>query len=99
VTTVCLLSVRGRVCVSDGYFIDPQARWSDDLRRTAGKSLMRVAEDRARWRKVGETYVQQWTAVVIMVEKNKYFSTFSFVMKLVFSPVVRANLIGRVADL
>jgi hypothetical protein len=27
----------------------PQPRWSDDLRRTAGKSWMRVAEDRARW--------------------------------------------------
>jgi hypothetical protein len=26
----------------------PQARWSDDLRRTAGRSWMRVAEDRAR---------------------------------------------------
>jgi hypothetical protein len=29
----------------------PQARWSDDLRRMAGRSWMRVAEDRARcWR-------------------------------------------------
>jgi hypothetical protein len=27
----------------------PQAKWSDDLRRTAGGSWMRVAEDRARW--------------------------------------------------
>jgi hypothetical protein len=25
----------------------PQARWSDDLRKTAGSSWMRVAEDRA----------------------------------------------------
>jgi hypothetical protein len=24
---------------------------------------MRVAEDRARWREVGEVYVQQWTVV------------------------------------
>jgi hypothetical protein len=39
----------------------PQARWSDDLRRTAGRTWMRVAEDRARWRETGETYVQQWT--------------------------------------
>jgi hypothetical protein len=24
---------------------------------------MRVAEDRARWREIGEAYVQQWTVV------------------------------------
>jgi hypothetical protein len=41
----------------------PQARWSDDLRRTACRSWMRVAEDRARWRDIGEAYVQQWTVV------------------------------------
>jgi hypothetical protein len=35
----------------------PQAKWSDDLRRTAGRTWMRVAEDRARWREVGEAYV------------------------------------------
>jgi hypothetical protein len=34
-----------------------QARWSDDLRRTAGRSWMGVADDRARWREVGEGYV------------------------------------------
>jgi hypothetical protein len=39
----------------------PQARWSDDLRRAASRSWMRVAEDRARWRDIGEAYVQQWT--------------------------------------
>jgi hypothetical protein len=33
----------------------------DDLRRTAGRSWMRVAEDRARWREIGEAYVQQLT--------------------------------------
>jgi hypothetical protein len=36
----------------------PQARGSDDLRRTAGRSWMRVAEDRARWREIGEAYVR-----------------------------------------
>jgi hypothetical protein len=41
----------------------PQAWWSDDLRWTAGRSWMRVAEDRARWRAVGEAYVQQWNVV------------------------------------
>jgi hypothetical protein len=34
----------------------PQARWSGDFHRTAGRR-MRVAEDRARWREVGEAYV------------------------------------------
>jgi hypothetical protein len=41
----------------------PQARWSDDLRRTAGGSWMRVAEDRARWWELGEAYVQQWSVM------------------------------------
>jgi hypothetical protein len=36
-----------------------QARWSGDLRRTTGRSWMRVPEDRARWRAIAETYVQQ----------------------------------------
>jgi hypothetical protein len=27
----------------------PQARWSEDLRRTVGRSWMRVAEVKARW--------------------------------------------------
>jgi hypothetical protein len=40
----------------------PQARWNEDLRRTAGRSWLRVAENRARWREIGEAYVQQWTA-------------------------------------
>jgi hypothetical protein len=40
-----------------------QARWSDDLRRTAGRSWMRVAEHRARLREIGEAYVQQWPVV------------------------------------
>jgi hypothetical protein len=37
----------------------PQARWSDDLRRTSGRSWMRVAKDRAKWREVGDAYVYQ----------------------------------------
>ncbi|KAI8425360.1 hypothetical protein MSG28_007121 [Choristoneura fumiferana] len=36
----------------------PQTRWSDDLRRLAGKNWMRLAEDRAQWRATGEAYVQ-----------------------------------------
>jgi hypothetical protein len=35
-----------------------QARWSDVLRRITGRSWMRVAEDRARWREIEEAYVQ-----------------------------------------
>jgi hypothetical protein len=41
----------------------PQARRSDDLRRSAGRSWMRVAEDRARWWDIGEAYAQQWTVI------------------------------------
>ena len=41
----------------------PQARWNDDLRKVAGNSWVRGAEDRLRWRAIGEAYVQQWTAI------------------------------------
>ncbi|PZC81828.1 hypothetical protein B5X24_HaOG211841 [Helicoverpa armigera] len=41
----------------------PQARWSDDLCKTAGRSWMREAENRSQWRALGEAYVQQWTAI------------------------------------
>jgi hypothetical protein len=34
----------------------PQARWSYDLRKTAGRSWIRVAEDQARWRAIEEEY-------------------------------------------
>jgi hypothetical protein len=40
-----------------------EARWSDNLRRTTVMHWMPVAEDRARWREVGEAYAQQWTVV------------------------------------
>jgi hypothetical protein len=49
-----VLKWRPRLGSSVGF---PQARWSDDLCRTAGGSWMRVAEDRARWREIGEAYV------------------------------------------
>jgi hypothetical protein len=40
----------------------PQVRWSDDLRRTAGRSWMRVAEHRARWREVVMSSSGLWWA-------------------------------------
>jgi hypothetical protein len=43
------------------YEYNNEMNESDDLRRTAGRSWMRVAEDRVRWREIGETYVRQWT--------------------------------------
>jgi hypothetical protein len=45
----------------------PQTSWSDDLCRMAGRSWMRVAEDRAKWRELGEAYVQQWTCSELMM--------------------------------
>jgi hypothetical protein len=41
----------------------PHARWSDDSRKTAGRSWMLVAEDRARWRAIGKFYVQYCTVL------------------------------------
>jgi hypothetical protein len=48
----------------------PQASWSDDLRRTAVRKWMRVAEVRARWREAEEAYVQQWTVGLMMMTVN-----------------------------
>jgi hypothetical protein len=50
---------RARICGLQGIGGCPQARWSDDLRRTARGSWMRVAEDRVNCRAIGEGYVQQ----------------------------------------
>ncbi|RVE40619.1 hypothetical protein evm_014731 [Chilo suppressalis] len=41
----------------------PRARWNDDLRKVAGRSWMRVAQDRSEWCAFGEAYVQQWTKI------------------------------------
>ncbi|KAG7296310.1 hypothetical protein JYU34_021440 [Plutella xylostella] len=41
----------------------PPARWTDDLRRVAGRGWMRKAEDRVLWRSLGEAYVQQWMII------------------------------------
>jgi hypothetical protein len=34
---------------------------------------MRVAEDQARWRKIGEPYVEQWTVLMMMMIYLKLF--------------------------
>jgi hypothetical protein len=34
-----------------------------ELLHPAGRSWMRVAEDRARWREIEEAFAQQWTVV------------------------------------
>ncbi|KPJ15638.1 hypothetical protein RR48_00791 [Papilio machaon] len=38
----------------------PPARWTDDLVKVARVSWMRVAQDIALWRSLGEVYAQQW---------------------------------------
>ncbi|PZC79989.1 hypothetical protein B5X24_HaOG215579 [Helicoverpa armigera] len=53
-------SLRGRISTSDAIII---CIYSDDLRKTAGRSWMREAENRSQWRTLGEAYVQQWTAI------------------------------------
>jgi hypothetical protein len=52
-TTVGVNEFWNRPCLDKHSVGRRQVRWSDDLRRT---SWMRVAEDRARWREVGEAY-------------------------------------------
>jgi hypothetical protein len=39
----------------------PKERWSEELRRTAGKRWKWKAKDRDKWREMGEAFVQQWT--------------------------------------
>jgi hypothetical protein len=46
-----------------GYGVNRFNRSCVFLCSKAGRSWIRVAEDRARWRAVGEAYVQQWTVV------------------------------------
>ncbi|CAG9833161.1 unnamed protein product [Diabrotica balteata] len=35
----------------------PQKRWVDDIRAVAGKQWIRLAQDRERWKQLGETYI------------------------------------------
>lgn len=38
----------------------PQKRWVDDIRTTAGRNWVRVAQDREHWKILGETFIQEW---------------------------------------
>jgi hypothetical protein len=38
----------------------PQKRWIDDIVQVAGRGWQRIAQDRGQWKKMEETYVQQW---------------------------------------
>ncbi|PZC77123.1 hypothetical protein B5X24_HaOG203677 [Helicoverpa armigera] len=42
--------------------IDKKHIWMDHLDKVAGKQWLRVAEDRANWRTLGDAFVQQWTS-------------------------------------
>ena len=39
----------------------PAARWSDDLKKTAGLHWIREAQDRKNWQIKKEAYVKKWT--------------------------------------
>ncbi|CAH2227010.1 jg2190 [Pararge aegeria aegeria] len=41
----------------------PQTRWTDDIRRVAGRRWRQAAMDRALWNFLQKTYVQQWTSI------------------------------------
>lgn len=38
----------------------PKARWVDDIKKYAGTTWQRLAQDRIRWRLHGEAYILQW---------------------------------------
>ena len=38
----------------------PPERWTNSIKRTAGKNWQQVAIDRSRWKELGEAYIQQW---------------------------------------
>lgn len=38
----------------------PPKRWTDDLRQTAGKQWIQLAQDRMAWKGTREAYIQQW---------------------------------------
>jgi hypothetical protein len=39
----------------------PRTRWTDEIAKVAGKEWMKKAQDRDKWRNLGEAFVQQWT--------------------------------------
>ncbi|XP_069362032.1 uncharacterized protein [Maniola hyperantus] len=41
----------------------PPTRWTDDIRRVAGRRWIQAAQDRGVWNSLQETYVQQWMSI------------------------------------
>lgn len=59
IQTVCEISII--ISLLAAHKVKPRTRWSEDLAKVAGKNWTRMAEDRVKWRPVGEAYVHQWT--------------------------------------
>jgi hypothetical protein len=38
----------------------PSGRWADELRRMGGVKWMQIAQDRQKWKSIGEAFIQQW---------------------------------------
>ena len=38
----------------------PKTRWSDEIRKYAGVTWMRMARNREQWKIHGEAFIQQW---------------------------------------
>ncbi|KAG6445233.1 hypothetical protein O3G_MSEX003831 [Manduca sexta] len=53
----------------------PPARWSDDLRKVAGKNWMPQAEDRVNWRILEEACVHQWTKMMVRLMMTMIMTT------------------------
>lgn len=41
----------------------PQKRWVDDIKRVAGRNWLSTARNRETWKRMRETYIQEWTAM------------------------------------
>lgn len=60
--------------------------WSEDIRNVAGISWMRKAENRTKWRAIGEPYIQQWTNTDSWWCNDKLYETlFRYSFKLFYS--------------
>ena len=41
----------------------PRTRWHDEIKRFAGDDWSIQAQDREKWKKMGLSFVQQWTDI------------------------------------